>query len=68
MQLKSVSMQTAAGNYIKSNSLKIIDSKDMFLYANLSKTKIEKAQSSSSGSSTHRSSSGRSHGGSRGKF
>ncbi|HBV67664.1 MAG TPA: hypothetical protein DEF04_05425, partial [Clostridiales bacterium] len=68
MQLKSVSMQTAAGNYIKSNSLKIIESKDMFLYANLSKTKIEKAQSSSSGSSTHRSSSGRSHGGSSGKF
>ncbi len=68
MQLKSVSMQTAAGNYIKNNSLKIIESKDMFLYANLSKTKIQKAQSSSSGSSTHRSSSGRSHGGSRGKF
>lgn len=69
MQLKSVSMQTAAGSYIKNNSLKIAESKDVFLYANLSKTKIQKAQSSSSsGSSTHRSSSGRSHGGSKGKF
>ncbi|WP_313340186.1 hypothetical protein [Sedimentibacter sp.] len=45
-----------------------IESKDIFLYATVSKTKIQKAQSSSSGSSTHRSSSGRSHGGSRGKF
>lgn len=68
LQLKSVRMQTAAGNYIKDNSLKIIESRDVFLYANLSKTKIQKAQSSSSGSSTHRSSSGRTHGGSRGKF
>lgn len=67
-QLKSVHMQAAASNYIKSNGFKINESKDLFLYANVSRTKIEKQQSSSSGSSTHTSSSGRSHGGSSGKF
>ncbi len=66
-QLKSVHMQAAAANYIKNNSLRITESKDLFLYANVSKTKIEKPKSSS-GSSTHSSSSGRTHGGSSGKF
>ena len=67
LQLKSVYSESTASNYLKDNSLKISESKDLFLYANLSKTKIEKSQSSS-GSSTHSSSSGRSHGGSSGKF
>ncbi len=67
LQLKSVYSESAASNYIIDNSLKITDSKDLFLYSNISKTKIEKSQSSS-GSSTHSSSSGRTHGGSSGKF
>jgi len=64
-KLKSVRSQAAAQNYLREGSLKITQSKDVFLYKTVSK----KARASSSGgSSTHRSSSGRRHGGSRGKF
>lgn len=68
-QLKSVRYQVAASNYILSNSLKVGNSRDLFLYNTISKRARPKQQPpSSSGSSTHRSSSGRSHGGSSGKF
>ncbi len=67
-QLKSVRMQTAAGDYVKGNSLDIAVSRDLFLYSTVSKVKIEKAKTSPGGSSTHVSSSGRRHGGSSGKF
>ncbi len=65
-ELKSVRHQAAANNYVKEGSLHISESKDTYLYRKVDKR--EKPQSNGGGSSTHRSSSGRSHGGSRGKF
>ena len=69
-QLKSVYQQTGAGDYIKENSLQITNAKEFFLYSNVSKRAIPKpSQSSNSGgSSTHTSSSGRTHGGRGGGF
>ena len=64
-QLKSVRTQAAAKNYVTPGSLNVTVSRDLFLYANVSRREKPK---SSSGSSTHRSSSGRSHGGSGGRF
>lgn len=60
-ELKTVAMQRSATNYQKNNSLKITNQNDMFLYKEVTKTKIE--SSSSGGSSTHTSSSGATHGG-----
>lgn len=68
-KLKSVRCQVSADHYVTPDSLQLTHSHDLFLYANVTRT--ERAQSSSSsrgGSSTHRSSSGRSHGGRGGKF
>lgn len=69
-QLKSVRKQAAAGEYIKKDSMKVTDSKDLFLYKHTERHARPKESSSGShgGSSTHHSSSGRSHGGSGGKF
>lgn len=68
-QLKSVKFDKAANNYVKSNSLNILQKKDMFLYSTETKTRKESSSNSNhSHSSTHRSSSGRSHGGRSGKF
>ncbi|MGI6085261.1 MAG: TPM domain-containing protein [Acetivibrionales bacterium] len=64
-QLKSVRFQPAATSYVRQNSLNIRVSKDLFLYRKVDRHARPK---SSSGSSTHRSSSGRTHGGSSGKF
>ena len=55
-----------ANNYAVKDSFYVRDAQDLFLYKNVTKTKIEK--SSSSGSSTHTSSSGNTHGGGGGKF
>ncbi len=61
-QLKSVRRQATAASYLKAGSMKVTESRDMFLYRNVSK--VKKAENNSSGgSSTHRSSSGRTHGG-----
>lgn len=60
-KLKSVRSQAAAASYMKQGSLAITDSRDMFLYRQVTRTR--KAQNNS-GSSTHSSSSGRTHGGS----
>lgn len=59
-----------AENYIDRNSVNITQSDDMFLYATVTKTRIEtdSDHGSSGGSSTHTSSSGSTHGGSGGKF
>jgi len=65
--LKSVNMEVAASNYVKNGSLKVTQSKELFLYRNVNRRARPK-QTSSGGSSTHRSSSGRSHGGGGGKF
>lgn len=64
-KLKSVSPVNNAANYIVQNSMKVTDSKELFLYKTMSVTKKE---TSSNSSSTHTSSSGRTHGGGGGKF
>lgn len=66
-KLKTVKMQAAAGSYLKSGSLNITQSNDIFLYSNVTRTAKPK-ESSSSGSSTHTSSSGNTYGGGGGKF
>lgn len=65
-QLKSVRYQPAASNYVRKDSININVRRDLFLFSRISRR--PKPQSSSSGSSTHRSSSGRTHGGRGGKF
>lgn len=59
-KLKSVKFQRAASNYLKPGSLNIYDSREMFLYRQITRTK---KQENSSNSNTHTSSSGRTHGG-----
>lgn len=66
-QLKSVRAQTAAASYVRDGSLQLTQSRDLFLFRNITKT-ARASQSGSSGSSTHRSSSGTTHGGGGGKF
>ena len=66
-KLKTVRFQAAAGSYIKDGSLKINESRDMFLYNTVTRTAKPK-DNDSGGSSTHTSSSGSSHGGGGGKF
>ena len=67
-QLKTVQAQRAAANYVKNGSLNVTNSRDFFLYRNVSKVARETSSSRSGGSSTHTSSSGTSHGGGGGKF
>lgn len=65
--MKTARPQRSAESYINQDTYKLYGQRDIFLYSNT--TRVRKQQSSSSGGSrTHRSSSGRSHGGSRGKF
>lgn len=67
-KLKTVGFQSAAGSYVKAGSMNVTESRDMFLYTNVSRTARPKESSSGGGSSTHTSSSGSSHGGGGGKF
>lgn len=67
-QLKSVRANDSAADYMKRDSMNIREKKDLFLYANVSKTARPKESSSGGGSSVHRSSSGSFHGGRSGKF
>ncbi len=64
-RLKNVRSKTEASDYIRKGSFNITNSRDLFLYRNVSRVKI---QTNSGGSSTHRSSSGARHGGRGGKF
>lgn len=64
--MKTVKPQRGAQSYVRQGSYKLRHQRDMFLYTRTTRT--PRQSSSSGGSSTHRSSSGRSHGGSRGKF
>lgn len=64
-QLKTVESKSKADDYIQKNSLQIKNSRDIFLYSNIVRRARPK---SSSGSSTHRSSSGSTHGGRGGRF
>lgn len=65
-QLKAVRRQNKADSYMVKNSMYLTDSRDVFLYRSVSRT--ERPKKSGSGSRTHRSSSGRIHGGGGGKF
>jgi uncharacterized protein len=56
-----------AHDYVRPGSFRVTDGNEMFLYKNISKKRIVH-ESGSGGSSTHRSSSGSTHGGSSGKF
>lgn len=67
-QLKNVTAQRAADNYVKQGSLNVDVKKDLFLYNSVSKTRRSSSSSGHGGSSTHRSSGGRSHGGRGGHF
>ena len=71
-QMKSVEKEYGAANYAR-GGLNLRARDDRFLYANVSKTRIQRDTEHRSGgggggSSVHCSSSGRSHGGSHGKF
>lgn len=69
-QLNTVRPQNKADNYVKADSMKVTRSRDLYLYSHVSKRlrPQDNSGSSSRGSSVHRSSSGRSHGGRGGKF
>jgi len=59
----------SAGDYLKSGSYRLHLYQDIFLYSNLSKTRRQQnTGGSAGGSSIHRSSGGRSHGGRGGRF
>lgn len=64
-KLKSVYHQTTAGNYVKNDSMKVTESRDLFLYRQVSRT--EKPSDDDS-SDTHTSASGTTHSGGGGKF
>jgi len=66
-QLHTVRRQASASDYMKENSMQIRDSRDIFLYRNVSRT-LRQTESSGGGSRVHTSSSGASHGGRGGKF
>lgn len=65
-KMKSVRAQRGACVYVKNNSMQLRDSRDLFLYRNVTRVPIPK--NTSGGSSTHTSSSGRSFGGRGGGF
>ena len=68
-QLKSVRAQDGAAAYTLSSRPNLTVNQEIYLYSTMSKRPKPKPSSSSSGGSTiHRGSSGRSHGGSSGKF
>ena len=63
-QLKTVRMQAAAADYMKSGSLNVTGRQDVFLYSHVDRrAKPKQSSSGGGGSSTHSSSSGRTHGG-----
>lgn len=67
---KSVRPKNQADDYVRPGSFRLTRKNDRFLYRNISRTRRETQSSSGGGGggSTHTSSSGRSHGGSSGKF
>ena len=66
-KLKTIRPASAAGSYVRDNSLNVNLSRDLYLYRNVSRTKRSSSESSG-GSSTHTSSSGTTHGGGGTKF
>ena len=69
-QLRSVAFQENAASYVREDSMKLTNQRDLFLYRDVQRTKhVEENDSDSSGgSSTHTSSSGTTHGGGGGSF
>ena len=68
-QLRSVRAQPSAANYVRKDSMQLTRSRDLFLYRNVTRTrKPQKSERSSSGSTTHTSASGTTHGGAGGSF
>ena len=66
-KLKTVRQQAEAADYVRTGSMKVTQSRDLFLYKHIDRhTKSQ--ESSSGGSRTHTSSSGRTHGGGGEKF
>lgn len=63
-KLTSVAFQKNATTYVKEGSMNITTSRDFFLYSTITRTEKPK----DNGSSTHTSSSGRTHGGGGGRF
>lgn len=66
-KLTSVSKKKTAHDYVVPGTLNVTNAGEIFLYRNVSRTRIE-SSSSGGGSSTHRSSSGATHGGGGRKF
>lgn len=64
--MKSVKQQSAAADYLVKGSRNLRVERDRYLYRNVTRT--AKPKENSGGSTVHRSSSGRSHGGGGGKF
>ena len=67
-QVKNVSAQPDALGYVVGDGLELSRESDRFLYSSVSRRPRPKDNSSSGGSRTHTSSSGRTHGGSGGSF
>lgn len=66
--MKSVQSQPTASAYIKNGSMHVTESRELFLYSHVDRKVRQKESSSSGGSKTHVSSSGRTHGGGGRKF
>ena len=69
-QLRSVAFQENAASYVREGSMNLTNSRELFLYRDVQRTKHVEAKDSDSsgGSSTHTSSSGTTHGGGGGSF
>ena len=69
-QLRSVAFQENAASYVREGSMNLTNSRELFLYRDVQRTKHveETGSDSSGGSSTHTSSSGTTHGGGGGSF
>ena len=69
-QLRSVAFQENAASYVREGSMNLTNSRELFLYRDVHRTKHVEAKDSDSsgGSSTHTSSSGTTHGGGGGSF
>lgn len=68
-KLKTVRAQNEAANYVRDGSMNLTNSRDLYLYRTVTRAKkADNNSKRSSGSSTHSSSSGKTHGGRGGKF
>lgn len=67
-QMNTAKKQSHAVDYLKKDSYHLRTCRDMFLYSRVSKSPRAENKSSGGGSSVHRSSGGRSHGGRGGRF